>query len=376
MSAGAFATFELDLAVQSMLMWAVAFVMIVLSVRKTSEAFFNKMPAAKAYIPSTLPHPNPDGDAVPFPLKLTDAPPEKVLAFMKFREISDWKTGDSLDAVAVEAAKYKGEQFDEKVLKWEHEHFQLRKKGLSFPFPAKHWNGWAGFWSETGSYKRGVYEGNLALGLEHVLCGLVLPMLYLRTSDPWYFAWSMYGDIGANVVSNCLILASYATGKNYLLEKYSRAVWHLLATHHCCAICLCWLGLLYGEATPRDLSCLLIVSLLGTTGAMHLFGTALDLTPWGIEDAPWLRCTYQMLTLSTMLWFRVVYWVVLLYQLTVVAYAKGGLLVGAFTLVVLLLFTAFNADFVGFHYKAAIAMYKRAFDIDMVRTMTGEKKTE
>ena len=360
MSADAFSTFELELALQSMVMWAVTFALIVVGVRKTSELFFNSMPATKAYIPSTLPHPNPDGAAVPFPLKLTDASPARVQAFMQFRGITDWKASDGLDVVAMEAAKYKGEQFDEKVMKWEHEHFQLRKKGLSFPFPAKHWNGWAGFWSETGAYKRGVYEGNLALGLEHVLCGLVLPLLYLRTADPWYFAWSMYGDIGANVVSNCLILASYATGKNYLLEQYSRAVWHLLATHHCCSICLCWLGLLYGDATPRDLSCLLIISLLGTTGAMHLFGTALDLTPFSAVDAPWVRFSYQLVSLLSMVWFRVIYWLVIVYQLMLEAYDKGGLLVSLFTLVVLLLFTAFNADFVGFHYKAAIACWERA----------------
>ena len=147
------------------------------------------------------------------------------------------------------------------------------------------------------------------------------------------------------VISNLLICASYATGENYLLEKYSRPIWGLLMTHHVCAILFCALGLFYGDATPRGLACTMLISLLGTTGAMHLIGIALDLTPLSIEDAPMFRFGYQVATLASMVWFRALYWMVLVYQMLSAAYAGGGLATAIFSAVVMLLFTAFNADF-------------------------------
>lgn len=358
MAAAQFTTLEPRLVVQSCLIWGLVFFVMVYAFRKIADACFSSMPAEQAYIPKSLPHPNPDGTTMPFEVRLTEASVEHVAAFMTFRGVA-WTPTDGLGIVAIQAAKYKGEQFDTKVLKWEHDHFQLQKKGLCFPIPAKHWYGWTGFWAEVGPYRRGCVLGNLAVGFEHVLCGLILPLAFLWTNNVWYFAWSMYGDIGANIVSNALIAISFLTGKNYLLEQYSKAVWHLVAIHHCCAILLCSLGLLYGDATPRDLSCLLIISLLGTTGALHLFGIALDMTPWGIEDAPWARVLYQLVTFLSMVFFRVAYWIVLVYQVIQHAHRMGGWLISMLTFVVLLLFTAINADLVRYHYKALTGGWKR-----------------
>ena len=177
------------------------------------------------------------------------------------------------------------------------------------------------------------------------------PLLLTRT-----IACAWQGKIHRRAI---LIVISYATDTNFLLEQYSRAIWHLVAMHHVCSILLCYLGLLYGDATPRDLGCLLIISLLGTTGALHLFGIAIDQTPWGIEDSPWMRVGYQMVTFLSMVFFRVVYWVVLAFQISTHAYSMGGLLVAVLTVFTLLVFTAFNADFVGYHYKALKASWRR-----------------
>ena len=356
----AFETFELELALQSCAFWVFGFAFLTFFFRKSAELVFSSMPPAAAFIPAAFPHANPAGDAVPFELALTEAPTQHVQAFMAFRGVPGWTlAGGGLDAAAVECARYKGELFDAKVTQWEKDHFELRLPHLAFPFPDKHWNGWAGFWLETGPYKRGCYCGNLTLGVEHLLCGLALPLLFLHTGDPRYFAWSLYGDIGANCVSNALIAASYATGENLLLEKYSRPLWHLLTTHHVCAIAMCVLGLYFGEDTPRDVACLLLVALLGTTGAMHLFSVALDLTPWSMGDAPLFRFGFQLATLLSMLWFRVVYWAVLCYQVVAAAYDKSGAATASLTSLILLVFSAFNADFVGFHVKATSGSWKK-----------------
>ena len=357
--AAQFTTFEPELALFVCLIAAISFVLLVALIRKTAETLCTTMPANKAFLPSTLPHPNPPGAAIPFEVKLTEATPEQVAAFMAFRRDEEWHPADGLGPVALEAARYKGELYDAKSLQWEHEHFTLKKKGLLFPFPAPHWNGWAGFWAEVGPYRQRFFLGNCALGLEHVLCGLVMPLLYLWTGDDWYFAMMQYGDLGANVYSNYLIVTSYLTGKNYLLEQYSKSIWHLVATHHVCAIVLCFIGLYYGEQTPHDLGCLLIISLLGTTGALHLFAVAIDQTPWSIEDAPGVRVAYQLATFLSMLFFRALYWVVLAAQITQHTYAMGGLPVCGLTVLALLLFTGFNVEFLSFHWKALKASWKR-----------------
>ena len=68
----AFTTFELDLALQSCLAWALGFVLLFSFFRKSAELFCNSMPPEKAFLPRNLPHPNPDGSAVPFELTLTE----------------------------------------------------------------------------------------------------------------------------------------------------------------------------------------------------------------------------------------------------------------------------------------------------------------
>jgi len=177
------ATFSIEYAILATLAWGIIFPLLVLLFRKSAEIFASSMPPQQARLPSALPHPNPAGAAVEFPVLLTEATSEHVKRFMEFRGVKSWDIAQGLRSVALEAAAYKGELFDDKLRKWEHEHFQLRRPSLKFPFPSKCWNGWSGCWSEAGAYRRAVSVGNLALGVEHVINGLFMPIMYLQTGD-------------------------------------------------------------------------------------------------------------------------------------------------------------------------------------------------
>ena len=163
--------FDLSLALKASVGWAIAWPLLKIMVSKFSELCFSAMPPEKAWLPLDLPHPNPAGDTVPFPLKLTDATPEQCVAFMVFRGKS-WKPADGLQPVAVECAKYKGDQFDEKTMKWEDDHFRLQLPNLRFPVAAKHWNGFAGWFMEIGSFQRDGYVGKACVFIEHIIFGM------------------------------------------------------------------------------------------------------------------------------------------------------------------------------------------------------------
>ena len=61
-----FDTFEWTFALQAVVFWAVGLPILVYFFRATAAALGGAMPVDKAFIPSRLPHPNPDGKAVPF----------------------------------------------------------------------------------------------------------------------------------------------------------------------------------------------------------------------------------------------------------------------------------------------------------------------
>jgi hypothetical protein len=357
----AYHTFSFEYALISCVFWAVAFPLLVKFFGLLANIFCSYMPPSCAFIPKSLPHANPPGSAIPFEIPLETAKDKQLLEFMQYRKKLDWKPADGLHLVAIEAAKYKAELFDEKSLKWEDEHFRLRLPGLKFPFPDKHWNGWSGFWLEVGPYNRGKMLGNIVLGIEHFVVGLILPMNYLYGDGlPRNFAWAMYADIGANVVESLLVFMSYATKENYTVTKYSRAIWPLILMHHISAIGMCSLGLYLGDTCPRALACELIIALLGTTGAGHLMMIVIDFTPFAFPDSPVTRLLFGAVLTGAMIWFRAIYWINLAYKTIVISSeVSDSWIVLILTTVSLLLFTAFNLDFIKYHVKSVMASWKK-----------------
>jgi len=339
------------------MLWATVFFVIVQSVYFIFSRLFSTVPLASVCIPAELPHPDPAGESPPFQIPLLEATQEQLEKYISFRglkvQVTDFK------AIAADATVYKAILFDAKTNNWEYDHFYLKKKGLSFPAPAPHWAGWTGWWAENGPYKQAQMPGSLAFAFEHFVCGFLFPMNYLYGKelglplggDELNFAFALYGDIGANIVTTTLCVASYVTNTNLTLEKYSRAIWPLIILHHVAATGMSCIALTVGPACPKDLACLLIISLLGTTGMGHLLIVPFDMTPW--NDNKVIKLFFQGILTSSMIWFRVLYWTVLVYRILIQTYVTNqGVLVWVFITVSLLLFTVFNLEFVGYHYKA------------------------
>ena len=100
-----------------------------------------------------------------------------------------------------------------------------------------------------------------------------------------------------------------------------------------------------------------MISLLGTTGCFHLLVVPLTYSP--VNDQPRVGFVVQTIVVASMLWFRVVYWVVLCQQLVAEVVSEGGMLVGGGCVAALLLFTLFNIDFVKYHLKVERTVYRR-----------------
>ena len=132
--------------------------------RSIFETFCSSIPLDKTWIPKELPHPDPEGESIAFPIRLLVATPAEILAFLEFRGASspeiERKLREAKGLAELEsqillqtreaAVVYKGELIDTKSVNWEYAHFELRKKGLKFPVASPHWNGWAGWWLGLG----------------------------------------------------------------------------------------------------------------------------------------------------------------------------------------------------------------------------------
>ena len=148
----------------------------------------------------------------------------------------------------------------------------------------------------------------------------------------------------------------YITGVNRSILGMNKAVWPLVLMHHIGAVGMAVTGLSMGDDCPRNLGMRLIFGLLGTTGLFHLMMNPLVDTPV-FHDTKLFFC-FQTFTLSSMVWFRLIYWWKLCYEIMVVTWPLG---MGTIALSVtsLLIFTAFNFDFVKFHTKLWQAAYRR-----------------
>ena len=380
--------------------WSLAFPALYYAYQWFLDTFCVALPLECVRIPKELPHPDPPGESLDFPVRLLSATTAELEAFMKFRgrcdELKGLRGGESqeraLRRVAEEAAKYKGELVDVKHCNWDYDHFELRKKGLAFPVgnesPPRstavaprdslcaaafgqvlsvHWNGWRGWWAEIGPRRKRMIVGHLVLATEHFVFGFIIPCWYLYGEqmglpyggDSRRFVLALVGDMGANVVDSVSTAASYFVGSNVSLLQLTRPIWPLELAHHISAIGMCYVGLLLGDEykRPMDLGCLLLISLLGTTGCFHLLVVPLTYSP--VNDQPRVGFVVQTIVVASMLWFRVVYWVVLCQQLVAEVVSEGGMLVGGGCVAALLLFTLFNIDFVKYHLKVERTVYRR-----------------
>jgi len=315
-----------------------------------------------AWIPSQLPHPNPPGSAVLFDIALTSATDQQIIAFMKYRG-RKWDRNEDgaigLRAVVAEAAAYKGELYEERTMKWIDDHFRLKLPSLAYPYVAPHWNGWSSFWLETGPCIRSMFVASLFLTFEHVLGGIVLPALYLATENPVYFDITMYSEIGMQVVLSVAIAISYIIGEDRTVEQMHRAVWPLLLIHHVCTIGFCILCLRLGDDCPREEVSYILFAMLGFTSSLHYISQMLDFSPFSQSNAPRIRIVNHALCLAAQLWFRGVFYFKIVHDYCWKLHAARGPYVASVSILVSLLFTAFNFDFIKFHVKATKGCWRK-----------------
>lgn len=336
------------------------------------------IPPAAAYIPSKLPHPNPPGAAIPFGIPLLQASEEQIAAFMAFRgeklSASVKETPDAthkeeqrletlrqkrLEEVARVAAEYRGLLYEERTMKWIDDHFRLKLRNLKYPFVDRHWNGWSSFWLETGPHLRSMCVASFTLIFEHIVNGFIFPMCYLVTHDIFYVKLALYGEVGFMIYASGLILMSYRLGRDVTIEQMHRSVWHLLLLHHLCALILCSGCLILADRVPMDLVSYFLLALLGLTSSLHYVGVVLDFSPLSYATSPKIRFWNHVFCLFSQLWFRGIYWWRLSYLAVMHTFDMHGLGLAIFVTLIMLLFTAFNVDFVKFHFKATKGCWER-----------------
>lgn len=320
------------------------------------------IPPSQACIPSKLPHPNPPGSGVLFDVPLTVASHAQIIAFMTYRGRKCTRTDDgkvNLQPVAEEAAAYKGQLYEKRTMKWIDDHFRLHLPNLAYPYVAPHWNGWYSFWLETASRIRAMFVASMFLTFEHVVGGVILPAAYLVTKHTSYFDLAMYSEIGMQIVLSIAILYSYGVGVDVTIEQMHPAVWPLLLIHHVCTASFCILCLHIGDACPREEVAYILFALLGFTSSLHYVSQMLDFSPLSQSNAPYTRLVNHAFCLSAQLIFRGVVWFWMVHETCWKLHDACGPKVAITCFVVSLLFTAFNVDFIKFHYKATIGCYRK-----------------
>ena len=207
---------DYDLILASCLFWCLFWPVLIYVLKFLLYQFASSMPDNLARIPTTLPHDDPPGVTLPLPQPLATASNAQKKAFRQYMKdnASDFPLADAEEeSDGVLAARFKAQLYDTKFMEWQTDHFEHHKPGLKFPEPAPTWNGWSGFWLELGKETQGGFPGTLAFGLEHLVCGLLLPLNYLYGDQigmpfggsPVNFNLALYGDIGANIVDIILI---------------------------------------------------------------------------------------------------------------------------------------------------------------------------
>jgi len=338
-----------------LILWACLLVFIKWACEIVARMFWSyPIPINSASIPSKFPHPNPPGSAVPFDIQLSQASEEQLEAFLKFRgyDTAQYRESVSLhQVVANAAAEYKGFLYEERAMKWIDDHFRLGIK-TPYPYVGSHWNGWSSFWIETGGHIQNMFISSVVVIVEHCINGLILPVCYLLTHEDLYFNICLYSEVGYMIYATTLIILSYIYNKDVTIEQMHKSVWPLLLLHHALSMVLCIGCIYFIQTIPKRLVCWILLALLGFTSSLHYVGQILDFSPLSQANTPNVRMLAHILTLISQLWFRGLYWIKIVYMIVMHCIDAHGMHIGLTTLIIFLLFTAFNIDFIKFHFKA------------------------
>ena len=219
-------------------------------------------------------------------------------------------------------------------------------------------NGWSSFWIETGDHISSMFLSSVVVLFEHCINGFVLPVCYLVTQNDRYLNICLYSEVGYMVYATTWIILSYAYNKDVTVEQMHRAVWSLLLLHHISSLILCVGCIYYVESAPKELICWVLLALLGLTSSLHYVGQILDFSPLAQANTPWVRMCAHILCLGSQIVFRILYWCKIAYMAIIYCLHVHSLQIATIVLIIFLLFTVFNVDFVRFHYKATMGCWR------------------
>lgn len=299
---------------------------------------------------------------------VSKATEEQLTAFLEMRKVTPKKDAQGKASMAelrklalAEAVKYKYECTDFAHRTYNHEVYSNGNKHYTYYIPQHHWNGWRGVWAEMGSYGRGLFSGNLAYSTQHATSG-VLAWWFLSTHNPFAYKLCLYLDIGFNMVDLLLMSLSLVLKRD--ITVYSgfgpifgaAGIFKLLVIHHFAAVLLELCALLNARTVEHaSLIMEMMVALVGTTGLLHFVCIVTYLTP--VRESTLLSLVLHVTQLALMVWYRVVFWLYLVWRCTVDAFAVGGVVVGVISLSAFGLFTLFNVDLVHHYYKVSMKLY-------------------
>jgi len=253
----------------------------------------------------------------------------------------------------------RGVLFEERFKKYADDHFRLRLPGAKYPYVDRYWNSWSCFWIETAPSIRKMFVASIAVIIEHMTNGCILPVSFLLTGNPTYYNLALYGEVAFMIYATTLLLASYALQRDVSIEQMHPAVWHLLILHHVASMMLCIGCIMFGDVVPKQLVCYVLLALLGLTSSLHYIGMILDIGPLSLANSPYIRVGHHVICLLLQIIFRGVYWLRLIALVFLHTLEVHGLWVLVAVMVPMLLFTAFNVDFIKFHVKATRGCFRQ-----------------
>ena len=202
-----------------------------------------------------------------------------------------------------------------------------------------------------------MFVSSVVVMFEHCINGLVLPLCYLVTHNDVYLNVCLYSETGFLIYATIWIILSYVYDKDVTVEQMHRSVWALLLVHHILSLVLCIGCIYFIDNAPKDPICWVLLALLGLTSSLHYVSQILDFSPYAQANKPLVRFSAHIVNLSFQIFFRIVYWLKIVYMVVKHCLEESGLEIAVIVFMILLLFTAFNVDFVKFHYKATLGCY-------------------
>jgi len=269
------------------------------------DTFFTRLQTSKVALPSKLPWPDPPGQSRPFDVPLECAGELHIQRFLAFRGVPvPEDAGARREAAAREAICYMAELWEKKQFAWCHDHYVLRKSGLTFPYRAEFMNVW-GFWSEISPWMRSIACGQVTFALEHFVVGGLVPLLYIWTKDDRFFYGAIYTDLAFEMFDLLAIFWRRLTGMDRTISRFHPAVDVTLVPHHIFTVGLELVGLMSGHAVSK----LFILHIFVTshlTGGLMYAGIALHQSPLIAQRR--LVYAFQVFSYVAIIICRVFWW--------------------------------------------------------------------